>query len=169
MKLTVEMIKEARKRLLNSIYYSPCPKSQTLSDIAGCHVYCKLENLQMTGSFKERGALSRLKTLTAEEKERGVIAASAGNHAQGIAYHAARLGIACTIVMPEYTPLIKVVNTRRSGANVIVQGNNYDATQNMPYSFKKRMAAYLFTRSMILKLWQGRGQSALRYWSKLLM
>jgi len=126
-KLTVEMIKEARKRLLNSIYYSPCPKSQTLSDIAGCHVYCKLENLQMTGSFKERGALSRLKTLTAEEKERGVIAASAGNHAQGIAYHAARLGIACTIVMPEYTPLIKVVNTRRSGANVIVQGNNYDA------------------------------------------
>lgn len=80
----------------------------------------------MTGSFKERGAIARLSTLTDDEKARGVIAASAGNHAQGVAYHASRMGIRCTIVMPEYTPLIKVANTRRSGANVVVFGSNYD-------------------------------------------
>lgn len=135
--LSLSRIKEARARIENAIYRSPCPYSKTLSDMCGCEVYLKLENLQMTGSFKERGALSKLLTLTDDEKSRGVIAASAGNHAQGIAYHAQRLGIAATIVMPEYTPLIKVANTRRAGANVVVRGMNYDAAYHHALDLQK--------------------------------
>ncbi len=134
---TLDDIHAARDRINGSIYYSPCPHSDTLSEMSGCQAFFKLENLQMTGSFKERGALSKLMMLTGEEKSRGVIAASAGNHAQGIAYHAARLGIACTIVMPEYTPLIKVANTRRSGARVIVHGSNYDAACEYAFELQK--------------------------------
>jgi threonine dehydratase len=125
--LTLDQVKAAQQRLNGAIYCSPCQYSRTLSDLCGFQAYIKQENLQMTGSFKERGALSKLLTLSEEEKKRGVIAASAGNHAQGVAYHASRLGIACTIVMPLYTPLIKVMNTRKYGANVVVYGPNYDA------------------------------------------
>jgi threonine dehydratase len=125
--LTLEKVEQARERIRDAVYYSPCPQSHTLSDICGCQTFFKLENLQMTGAFKERGALAKLLTLSDDERSRGVIAASAGNHAQGVAYHAQRLGIRCTIVMPEYTPLIKVANTRRSGADVVVHGQNYDA------------------------------------------
>ena len=97
-----------------------------LSKMTGHEVYLKLENLQMTGSFKERGALNRLLLLTAEESARGVVAASAGNHAQGVAYHATRLGIRSTIVMPLATPLVKVTATRGFGAEVVLHGANYD-------------------------------------------
>ncbi len=119
-------IEEARARFGRAIYHSPCPLSLTLSRLCGCQTYFKLENLQMTGSFKERGALNRLLQLSESEKRAGVIAASAGNHAQGVAYHATRLGVKSTIVMPRPTPLIKVVNTRDLGGEVALHGANYD-------------------------------------------
>ena len=96
--------------------------SRTLSEMLGCQVWLKFENLQFTASFKERGALNRLSALSAEERRRGVIAMSAGNHAQGVAYHARRLGIPATIVMPVGTPMVKIENTRRHGADVKVEG-----------------------------------------------
>ena len=116
----------ARERLRGSIYESPCPRSLMLSELTGQHVYLKLENLQMTGSFKERGALNRIALLTPEQASRGVIAASAGNHAQGVAYHATKRGIHATIVMPQTTPLVKVTATRGFGAEVVLYGANYD-------------------------------------------
>jgi len=96
--------------------------SRTLSEITGAEVWLKFENLQFTASFKERGALNRLSALSAEERRRGVIAMSAGNHAQGVAYHAKRLGIPATIVMPQGTPLVKIENTRGHGAEVLIEG-----------------------------------------------
>ncbi len=116
----------ARERLREKVYYSPCPRSEMLSKLTGQQVYLKLENLQMTGSFKERGALNRLSLLTANEASRGVVAASAGNHAQGVAYHATRLGVRSIIVMPLATPLVKVTATREFGAEVLLHGSNYD-------------------------------------------
>ena len=116
----------ARERLHGQVYYSPCARSEMLSKLTGQQVYLKLENLQMTGSFKERGALNRLSLLTAEEAARGVVAASAGNHAQGVAYHSTRLGVRSIIVMPLATPLVKVTATREFGAEVILHGANYD-------------------------------------------
>ena len=116
----------ARERIRSSIYLSPCPHSLTLSKLTGQQVYLKLENLQMTGSFKERGALNRISLLTAEQAKRGVIAASAGNHAQGVAYHATARGIRALIVMPLATPLVKVTATRNFGAEVLLHGANYD-------------------------------------------
>jgi threonine dehydratase len=116
----------ARERLRDAIYYSPCPHSQMLSGLTGQQVYLKLENLQMTGSFKERGALNRIATLTPEQAARGVVAASAGNHAQGVAYHATKRGIRALIVMPLATPLVKVTATRGFGAEVVLHGANYD-------------------------------------------
>ena len=116
----------ARERLRNAIYYSPCPHSQMLSSLTGQQVYLKLENLQMTGSFKERGALNRIAMLTPEQAGRGVVAASAGNHAQGVAYHATSRGIRALIVMPLATPLVKVTATRGFGAEVVLHGANYD-------------------------------------------
>ncbi len=119
-------VQAARERLRGSIYYSPCPHSQMLSALTGQQIYLKLENLQMTGSFKERGALNRIATLTPEQKSRGVVAASAGNHAQGVAYHATKRGIRSIIVMPLATPLVKVTATRNFGAEVVLHGANYD-------------------------------------------
>jgi threonine dehydratase len=119
-------VQAARERLRGSIYYSPCPHSQMLSALTGQQIYLKLENLQMTGSFKERGALNRIATLTPEQASRGVVAASAGNHAQGVAYHATKRGIRSIIVMPLATPLVKVTATRNFGAEVVLHGANYD-------------------------------------------
>jgi threonine dehydratase len=116
----------ARERVRGSIYCSPCPHSQMLSALTGQQVYLKLENLQMTGSFKERGALNRIALLTPEQVARGVVAASAGNHAQGVAYHATKRGIRALIVMPLATPLVKVTATRGFGAEVLLYGANYD-------------------------------------------
>lgn len=119
-------IEEARERIRGDILLTPCRHSGALSKLTGCEVYLKLENLQATGSFKERGALNRLLLLSPEERARGVTSASAGNHAQGVAYHAGRLGIPATIFMPEGTPLIKVTSTRNYGAHVVLHGANYD-------------------------------------------
>ena len=124
--ITLADIQAARARLQDHIYLSPCPHSVMLSNVTGQQIYLKLENLQMTGSFKERGALNRLSLLTAEEARRGVVAASAGNHAQGVAYHATAKGIRAIIVMPLATPLVKVTATRNFGAEVILHGANYD-------------------------------------------
>ena len=119
-------VQAARERLRGAIYLSPCPHSQMLSALTGREVYLKLENLQMTGSFKERGALNRIALLTPEQAERGVVAASAGNHAQGVAYHATKRGIRSLIVMPLATPLVKVTATRGFGAEVLLHGASYD-------------------------------------------
>ena len=101
---------------------SPCPESIPLSEITGARVFCKLDNFQRTGSFKERGARNALLQLTDAQKKRGVIAASAGNHALGLAYHGRLLRIPVTVVMPDYAPLIKVSTCKRLGAHVIVSG-----------------------------------------------
>ncbi len=122
----LEDVLAARERVRDHVYYSPCPRSEMLSKLTGQQVFLKLENLQMTGSFKERGALNRLSLLTEAEAQRGVVAASAGNHAQGVAYHATRLGVRSRIVMPLATPLVKVTATREFGAEVVLHGANYD-------------------------------------------
>jgi threonine dehydratase len=119
-------VEAARHRLVGAIVETDCNFSRTLSELLGCTVWLKFENLQFTASFKERGALNRLSTLTAREKQRGVIAMSAGNHAQGVAYHASRLSIPATIVMPVNTPTVKVVNTRHLGASVILTGETVE-------------------------------------------
>ncbi len=124
--LSLADVVAARARIRGSIYCSPCPHSQMLSALTGQQIYLKLENLQMTGSFKERGALNRIAMLTPEQAARGVVAASAGNHAQGVAYHATSRGIRALIVMPLATPLVKVTATRGFGAEVILHGANYD-------------------------------------------
>jgi threonine dehydratase len=124
--VTLHSIEEARARIRADVYCTPCNHSATISRIAGQRVYLKLENLQMTGSFKERGALNKILTLTDSDKQRGVIAASAGNHAQGVAFHATRHGIRARIVMPMMTPLVKVNATRNYGADVVLHGANYD-------------------------------------------
>ena len=124
--ITLADVEAARERVREHIYESPCARSEMLSRRTGQQVYLKLENLQMTGSFKERGALNRLSLLTEAEARRGVVAASAGNHAQGVAYHATRRGVRSIIVMPLATPLVKVTATRGFGAEVILHGANYD-------------------------------------------
>ena len=124
--ITLNDIQSALGRIRNSIYLSPCARSETFSESTGNQVYLKLDNLQRTGSFKERGALNKLLSLSAEERAQGVIAASAGNHAQGVAYHAGKLGIRAQICMPLTTPLIKVSATRGYGADVVLHGANYD-------------------------------------------
>jgi threonine dehydratase len=124
--VTLEDVQAALTRIRDRIYASPCARSETLSRLTGTDAHLKLENLQMTGSYKERGALNRLLTLEPAARERGLIAASAGNHAQGVAYHAGRLGVAATIVMPETTPIMKAANTRAHGARVVLHGGSYD-------------------------------------------
>lgn len=124
--ITLNDIQSASRRIRGSIYLSPCARSVTFSESTGNTVYLKLDNLQRTGSFKERGALNKLLSLDQSERSRGVIAASAGNHAQGVAYHAGKLGIHAQICMPLTTPLIKVSATRGYGADVILHGANYD-------------------------------------------
>lgn len=119
-------IQAAREVLKGHVANSPCMYSRTLSEITGAQVYLKFENLQFTASFKERGALNKLVSLTAEQKHHGVIAASAGNHAQGVSYHAKRLGIPSTIVMPKHTPNVKVEMTQRHGADVVLFGDSFD-------------------------------------------
>ena len=120
--ITFTDIRDAAERIEESVLRTPFVRSLTLSSITGAKLWLKLESLQFTSSFKERGAANKLSTLTADERKRGVIAMSAGNHAQGVAYHAERLGIAATIVMPKTTPFVKVSRTRHHGARVILEG-----------------------------------------------
>jgi threonine dehydratase len=127
-KLPVKLadITNAAKTISGAVIETACNESRTLGEICGCRIWLKFENLQFTATFKERGALNRLNALSDEERKRGVIAMSAGNHAQGVAYHAKRLGIPATIVMPVGTPMVKIENTRRHGADVIIAGNTVE-------------------------------------------
>jgi threonine dehydratase len=124
--VSLSSIESALRRIRTSIHVSPCTRSETFSELTGHSIYLKLENRQRTGAYKERGALNKLLSLTAEERSQGVIAASAGNHAQAVAYHASNLGIRAKIVMPLATPLIKVSATRGYGGDVVLHGANYD-------------------------------------------
>ena len=125
--VTLDDVRAAQARLKGLIAATPCPYSETLSRLTGSRVFVKLENLQMTGSFKERGAANVLLVLGEAERRRGVVAASAGNHGLAVAFHAARLGIGAVIVMPDWAPLTKVTAARRHGAEVVLYGDNYDA------------------------------------------
>jgi len=121
--VTLQDVRAAAERIAGAVVHTPCLRSETLSRIAKAEIWLKFENLQFTASFKERGALNTLLQLTPDERKRGVIAMSAGNHAQGVAYHAGRLGIPATIVMPAFTPNTKVTHTRGHGAKVVLHGN----------------------------------------------
>jgi threonine dehydratase len=125
MSVTLADIRAARRRIAGGVIASPCPESIPLSEITGAQVYCKLDNFQRTGSFKERGARNALLQLEPAQKKRGVIAASAGNHALGLAYHGRLLRIPVTVVMPDYAPLIKVSTCRKLGARVIMAGRDF--------------------------------------------
>ncbi len=127
--VTFADVERAREAIRTAVSRTPTVHSRTLSDITGAEVWLKLENLQFTSSFKERGALNKLLSLSEEERRRGVVAASAGNHAQAVAYHARRLGMEATIVMPETTPFIKVSNTEVLGANVVQVGETVDGAR----------------------------------------
>ncbi len=123
--VTLASIRAAARRIEGGVLVSPCPESGALSAITGARVFCKLDNLQRTGAFKERGALNALLRLSPAARRRGVIAASAGNHALGLAYHGQRLGIPVTVVMPESAPLVKITTCRRLGARVVLHGKDF--------------------------------------------
>jgi len=137
MTLTFADIQAAAARLKGHVERTPLRHSVTLSQITGAQVWVKFENLQFTAAYKERGALNKLLLLTPQERARGVIAASAGNHSQGLAYHAARLGVPVTIVMPKSTPFTKVQHTRDYGAEVVLEGDSYDEAYGHALALKQ--------------------------------
>ncbi|CAM3839054.1 threonine ammonia-lyase [Paracidovorax anthurii] len=132
--LTLPDIQAAAARLQGQVLDTPCVESRTLSQIVGAQVFLKFENLQFTASFKERGACNKLALLSEAERARGVIAMSAGNHAQGVAYHAQRLGLQAVIVMPRFTPGVKVERTRGFGAEVVLHGDTLEAARAHAYA-----------------------------------
>jgi len=131
MPVSLSDIRAAARRIAGGVIVSPCSDSIPLSEITGARIACKLDNRQRTGSFKERGARNALLQLPTAAKKRGVIAASAGNHALGLAYHGRLLGIPVTVVMPDYAPLIKITTCQRLGANVIVNGADFTAARRL--------------------------------------
>ena len=136
--LTLADIRAAHDRIRSGIYRSPCPPSIPLSDLTGADIFCKLDLLQRTGSFKERGARNALLLLDAEQRRRGVVAASAGNHALGLAYHGRLLGIPVTVVMPRFAPLVKAATCRRLGATVILEGETFDDARGLAIDIAAR-------------------------------
>src|SRR5438552_13077057 len=142
--VTFQDIEAARGWIAGAVYDSPCPASIPLSEITGMEIFCKLENLQRTGSFKERGARNALAQLSAEQKKRGVIAASAGNHAQALAYQGKLLGIPATVVTPKFAPLIKVSNCQKLGATVMLHGKDFaEAKAHAHQIAKEKALAYI--------------------------
>jgi threonine dehydratase len=142
--ITLKDIEEARHRIEGAVYYSPCQPSIPLSEITGMEIFCKLDNLQRTGSFKERGARNALAQLPAEQQKRGVIAASAGNHAQALAYQGKLLGIPATVVMPKYAPLIKIGNCQKLGATVVLHGKDFAEAKTRAHEIgEERGLAYI--------------------------
>ena len=127
--LNLQTIQDAAARLRGQVLETPCVESRTISEIVGAQVFLKFENLQFTASFKERGAANKLAQLSASERQRGVVAMSAGNHAQGVAYHAQRLGIQAVIVMPRCTPGVKIERTRGFGAEVVLHGDTLESAR----------------------------------------
>lgn len=141
--MDLRQIEDARRRLGDAVLQTPCTPSEAFGDLFGGHAWFKFENLQRTGSFKERGALNRILAIPEAERRRGLVSASAGNHAQGVAYHASRLGVRATIVMPERTPLIKVSSTEGYGAKVILRGANYDESMEEALRIRDETGATL--------------------------
>jgi len=142
--ITFKDIEAARDRIKGAVSYSPCPPSIPLSEITGMEIFCKLDNLQRTGSFKERGARNALAQLSADQKKRGVIAASAGNHAQALAYQGKLLCIPATVVMPKFAPLIKVNNCEELGANVVLHGKDFAEAKARAHEIaKEKGLAYI--------------------------
>lgn len=136
--VSIEDIRAAAGRIAGAVERTPMRRSRTLSEITGAHVWVKFENLQFTASFKERGALNKLLLLTVQERRAGVIAVSAGNHAQGVAYHAARLDIPATIVMPKGTPFVKVEHTAKHGARVLLEGESLAEASTYAYALREK-------------------------------
>jgi threonine dehydratase len=142
--ITFQDIESARKRIKDAVYYSPCPPSIPLSEVTGMKIFCKLDNLQRTGSFKERGARNALAQLSPDQQKRGVIAASAGNHAQALAYQGRLLGIPATVVMPQFSPLIKVSNCQNLGATVVLHGKDFGEAKAYAHRMaKEKGLAYI--------------------------
>src|SRR6266704_1558554 len=142
--ITFKEIQAARDRIAYAVFYSPCLPSIPLSEITGMQIFCKLDNLQRTGSFKERGARNALAQLSADQKKRGVIAASAGNHAQALAYQGKLLGIPATVVMPKFAPLIKVSNCQELSATVVLHGKDFSEAKAHAHEIaKEKGLAYI--------------------------
>lgn len=142
--ITLAEIEAARGRISDAVYCSPCPPSIPLSELTGMKIYCKLDNLQRTGSFKERGARNALSQLPEEQKKRGVIAASAGNHAQALAYQGKLLGVPATVVMPKHAPLIKIGNCQKLGAKVVLSGKDFGEAKTHAHEIaKEKGLAYI--------------------------
>ncbi len=142
--ITFQDIEQARDRIKGAVYYSPCPPSIPLSEVTGMEIFCKLDNLQRTGSFKERGARNALAQLPPDQQKRGVIAASAGNHAQALAYQGKLLGVSATVVMPKFAPLIKVSNCQKLGANVVLHGKDFGEAKARAHEIaKEKGLAYI--------------------------
>ena len=137
--LTIDDIRAAAGRIAGAVVRTDMDYSQTLSQIAGCDIWLKFENLQFTAAYKERGALNALLHLNEEQRARGVIAASAGNHAQGLSYHGTRLGIPVTIVMPRTTPTVKVMQTEQVGGKVMLEGESFDEAYAYARSMEKQL------------------------------
>ena len=135
--VTFKDIEAARERIAGAVYYSPCPPSIPLSEITGMEIFCKLDNLQRTGSFKERGARNALAQLPPDQQKRGVIAASAGNHAQALAYQGKLLGIPATVVMPRFAPLVKVSNCQKLCATVVLHGKDFGEARARAHEIAK--------------------------------
>jgi len=142
--VTFADIEAARERIAGAVYYSPCQHSIPLSEITGMEIFCKLDNLQRTGSFKERGARNALSQLPPDQQKRGVIAASAGNHAQALAYQGKLLGIPATVVMPKFAPLVKVTNCQKLGATVVLHGRDFGEAKAHAHEIaKEKELAYI--------------------------
>ena len=142
--VTFKDIEGARERIADAVYFSPCASSIPLSGITGMEIFSKLDNLQRTGSFKERGARNALAQLPPEQIKRGVIAASAGNHAQALAYQGKLLGIPATVVMPKFAPLIKVNTSQKLGATVVLEGKDFAEAKARAHEIaKEKGLAYI--------------------------
>lgn len=161
MTVTLNDIKQAATNIQSDVENTPLVHSRTLSKLSGADVYLKLENLQFTASFKERGALNKLLSLTEQERSKGVIAMSAGNHAQAVAFHAQRLAIPAVIVMPRYTPNVKVKHTRSYGAEVILHGNSFDEAASFTLQTAKERGLLLVHPYDDEKIIAGQGTIAL--------
>lgn len=144
MPITLADVQRARERIRHSVFETPCAESALLSNLCGCQVYAKLEYLQRTGSFKERGACNALEAMSPEVRKRGVIAASAGNHALALAFHGARLGVPVTVVMPRFAPLIKQQRCRQLKARVVLHGETFgESTQHAQQLAQDQGATYV--------------------------
>ena len=161
MAISIQDIYEAADSILGSVVKTPCTRSQTLSEITGSEVVLKFENHQFTGSFKDRGALVKLLTLTPNQRSAGVIAMSAGNHAQAVAYHSEKLGISATIVMPRYTPNVKVERTRALGAEVVLHGDGLDEAHEFTVDLARERGLWLIHPYDDEKIIAGQGTIAL--------